>query len=228
MPRRVKAYHATSPEAFRSISRMGAIIPTAMRADDESIRRSCETDQERLIESGVTPVVIEAIRELIDEYLVRRSPLYRQPVDPDEIHSPCLEIISGWGEYVFLSTEYFINDRLTPFTGQWGFVFDGLELIENGAGVILDPFEYEALYATWESLYVTQKKKFPTIEEAKEALLASISKAKEGKEIFGQKAWRRTSIEGSYIFWSGPLPIDWAIEIWKAGEKMRPKERSNR
>lgn len=206
-----KAYHETTKEAFSSIMEDGAIVPLAIRIDDESLRASCDADISDVYrKEGIIPA--DAVRKLIEYFLKIRPPYHkRESIPPDTIHSRCLEILLGYGEGVLLNVGEWVGGLSMP-KKEYGFVFDTHELIEKGSVIVAGEFEY----GMWDR-FKGLPDEFWTSPGMINSVLAIANEIHKKIELRGQDA---LDYPVGYLFSSGPLPIDLAIEIWENGKRI--------
>jgi hypothetical protein len=226
----IKAYHATSPEAFEGILEGGAILPASMRVDPEALRGACDKAiSKRLEHLDVIPELKELVRafrdlaeEKISELQGRRS-LWSTQYDPKELHAHCFEYISGGTDFVYLQTGAWEDKAVQLFSRgkPWGFVFDAEELLTKGGLLFFNTLR------NWIDYEMFSFRRTSDIEDAHEFLLTMIDAffKDENNVEYGLQAIERIRIGSrSYLGWEGPLPIFMAKEIWKEGRRVHELE----
>lgn len=224
----IKAYHATSSEAFERILEGGAILPASMRVDPEALRVFCNNalSAPRYSLFSSLREVIEALRGLVDEKaneLKGREFLWPTQDDPEEFHASCLEYTSGGTDFVYLQARDWERKVVEIYSKRkfsggrlWGFVFDAEDLIRKGGLLFFNTLN------KWlqEELFATRLKKLDGKRDAREFVLATIDAFfRDDRNVkFGEQALRDLRSGGQYYMgWEGPLPIYLATEIWKEG-----------
>lgn len=227
-----KAYHMVSggEAALDLIFGEGVILPAAYRADIDQLRELCVDD----FQSRKNRFIKQALFKMLDREIARMTPA--EKTTPDKTYFRCADILAGDAWRVFLS----------PFDWHWarekgpsGFVFDADDLIRRGAS-----YRSMDFMTIWEDA-IDWNLKASSLAKAEQVLYQSLKKANEiagKKEAYGYAAieWlegSRLSLLGGVgnqdedageIVWRGPLPVEWATEVWLNGEPIQLEGRLSR
>lgn len=228
----IKAYHATSPEAFERILEGGAILPASMRVDPEALRAACTKHFSFYrYEVRYSEAFVKAIWDLIDQKaneLQGRMTLWTPQADPERFHSHCFEYISGGTDFVYLQPREWEGTVVQDFSGgqPWGFVFDVEELLSKGALLFLYTLKHW-MDDSIPSKFEAQSSLYVDVESAREFILETVDAFFRDNDnvAYGGDALKRLHDKRpGYLGWPGPLPIFMATEIWKAGRRVRDLE----
>lgn len=217
----IKAYHQVGSDAqepfkrealFDQVLELGEIIPATLRVARSEMNYECFTGpasvnlRSRFRNSGRH--ALEALEEMAVDIVDQL------PEDGSkQTHFNCVDLLAGDLDRVFLSP------------GRWyavpnGFVFDAIELLEEGAAFR----PVDLLGQLDRGLQEVSRGNYPNISEARYAIEAEIQDVLQSGQFFGAQAVRRLK---SYVkskktlgelVWDGPLPLDLAIEGWKEGK----------
>lgn len=223
----IKVYHAigtgryreTSPELeaelFDAIAAQGSIFPASYRVQraqmydrclglDRKVFRTCAKDSAK---------AFEAIREMAEEVVERL------PVDGDpHTKFTCLDLLAGDLDRIFLTVERWFGNIKN------GFVFNAEQLIEHGA-VVRDHDLLDEIHGAVERAC---QKSFATVSGARRSIEQSIRKTINAHTYQGSAAMELLldCVQDppciAELVWKGPLPLDIAIEAWRAGSRVFP------
>lgn len=214
----IKAYHQVGSDAqepfkrealFDQVLELGEIIPATLRVARSEMEFECFNGpasvnlRSRFKDSG--RYALEALEEMAVD-VIDQLP----EEGTKQTHFNCVDLLAGDLDLVFLSP------------GRWyavpnGFVFDAMELLEEGAA--FRPIDLLGQLDL--GLKEVSQSNYPNVSEARYAIEAEIQDVLQNGQFFGSQAVRRLK---SYIksgktlgelVWDGPLPLDLAIEGWK-------------
>lgn len=224
----IKAYHATSKIGFGHILTNGALLPLAMRAAPFAINELCQEEVQDHYSHYLPPRVVAALVEILKERVEafhKKAPNPPSVRSPQGIHMHCFEFITGGADYVYLSPLQWEETVVEYYSGgkPWGFVFNLVELLQNGAVLMREPFEWVlsrkmAAMARW-GLPKTK-------EEAKQAILDTLRHLDESllRWPVPEEELTLPNIDRYFVAFPGPLPIKRAVEIWADGTRDREFE----
>lgn len=204
-------FHQTSREALPAILQDGALIPLALRADDDSIRAFCEDDisSNRYKMWGMPDA---ALRDIIEYFLEVRPKGANDPVDLKAISTPCLEVIFGNGLGILLTKK--------KHMGGPAFIYDGEELLRNGGMLVVDPLD-----SLLRDLIEETPPEFWDSPRMVENFMDAALEVMEKMNVAGEPAVKKfPEFEYGWILWPGPLPVDAALAVEVDGKTMSPTE----
>lgn len=220
----VKAYHAVKFVAdVRRIVGEKEILPVVLRYPADVLHRAClnslsfnvkmgELSKRAVrILSGLLEILVADTREF------QRSAGRRPTSQRVATTLGCVDLLAGDGNLVFLSAWAWEMGYGTG-RGENGLVFDALDLVRRGARVRLGDFINEY----YDRIRV-EVAKAPTDEDAAVRIVQGILDVQQN-ELSGDEAMlllRRGGAVTPEVVWEGPLPVDWAIEIWESGVRLR-------
>lgn len=229
----IKAYHAIGTgvktpdyreiqaELFDKIAAQGSILPARYRLRRDEMRRRCSPSKE---EPGVgrelfemcrseNPIAFQALSEMAEEVIQALPP----HGDPGTKLS-CLDLLAGDLDRIFLSVDRWFGNI------ENGFVFNAEDLIRNGAVAR----ERDALDDIHNAIARACEKSFSTVAGARRSIQRGISLAVGRNTYRGSQAmaFLKECVErafcGAEVLWTGPLPLDAAIEAWRDGVRVFP------
>lgn len=219
----IPAYHyVSSPTALERILEEGQVVPAVHRLSGKTIRGICDETLDlvlRMYAVGAPPEIltgIQALRELGEE----AAAFYERIAKPagaefQTTKLQCVDILSGDGGKVFLAPWRW---PLVAHGKKTGLVYDAEDLVRRGAGYRPKDLMFDYSEAVWEGL-----RGWRTVGEAKGAILRSLKAALKW-EYHGEDALsglRASAGRRPEITWEGPLPVEWAMEIWSDGARSR-------
>ena len=195
------------------ISAAGVILPSAERMYRSDAIQACDVwwynnvmldlpfyAGKRTIKDRWRSALLDIVWERIDEL----------PEEPAGKRLPtmigCLDIMAGDHENVFLAVDAWVSYPRN------GFVFDAFELVAKGAGIRLDDFR------DGYRLALTKTGRAKSVGAMRDAILRAIGTVKR-HELHGREAkealLRFRHGEYTEVVWPGPLPVEWAMAVWK-------------
>ena len=239
-PKLIKAYHQVGTDSMSSEDRaglldlilgIGDVLPATQRVQRKEMYDECFNMKSEVTDPiyrkfpDATPKAMKALEQMAREW-VNRLP------EEGSAYSlfNCTDLLAGDLDNIFLSVDswYQAVDN--------GFVFDAEELLLKGAH-----FRHTDLLGHFdEAIQEAVGRDYPTVKEARwmiEGLLTGVldDRATRGKEgIFD--LWDCVEAAGDYegsspgchrgeVVWTGPLPVDLAIEIWREGKLIHRRKK---
>lgn len=216
-------YRAIQADLFDRIASQGSVFPARGRLTQKEIRRRCvpsELKEFLGVEGDLfeecrknSPNAWRAIGELIEE-VVETLPLEGE----SSTKFTCLDLLAGDLDRIFLTVDHWFGNI------QNGFVFNAEDLIRNGAVVrhrdILDD-----VYRTLERIC---GKDFSTVAGARRSIQRAIRKVIGENTYYGLSAieFLEDCVKRppciAEVVWTGPLPLEAAIEAWRDGVQVYP------
>lgn len=216
----IPAYHYVPGQAaLRGLLAEGRILPALFRLSAGTVGRICGETLDLVLRMYINPpepvlVGIQALRELAQEAAGHYA---AQGLGPElqETKLQCVDILSGDGARVFLSPwKWPVVSRGKPN----GLVYDAEDLVRKGARYRPRDLIFDYSQAVWEGL-----RGWYDVENAKAAIVASLHGVSrwEYRGADALEGLRASEGMRAEIVWEGPLPVEWAMEIWSGGERVQ-------
>jgi hypothetical protein len=220
----LKAYHQVFGEgALERVLEDGAILPGIYRLDPDWVESRCEESLAKMIRSSPGDVLGAgaAIRAQAD-YAISDIRKFQEILGASGFAQPtqleCIDIMFGDSYRIFLSMGEF------RFGGpQTGFVYDAYDLVKRGAVIREEDFmgEYEMIL----NRVISGRGDHLEISDPAERLQRLVADLQETESSstgdLARLSVNKDAASRAEIVWEGPLPIEWALEVWREGVRMR-------
>ncbi len=221
----VKAYHFVmgGGKAVDTIQSEGTLFPALYRLHPATIQEQCEEFVDNLTYSAEQDpskeASVMAVKELIDDRIGELYVAQEQRLGEEErTQFQCDDLIAGDLGLVFLSLEdwaYAMYGYHRIDFKQNGFVFDAKHLLKHGALMrnadLLDLYGLAVTELIWHEHYAT-------VDDAKTALLIKFDTIQRLHQ-FESIPKGGPPLAAELVF-PGPIPVEWAIEVWKDGREL--------
>lgn len=218
----MKAYHFVlgGAKAIDKILSEGEILPAIYRLDPHEMQDRCldvlDTFEYAAQKDPSKEAAVVAVKELIDE---RIGEIY---VAQDQIPSVeggtrfrCEDLLAGDLGWVFLSPKDWAYELYGVSFHPNGFVFNVRTLLKEGGMLrnadLISLYELAMTDLVWGESY-------DTVTEAKRVLENKLTRIQAGHET------NKIPVGGpppaSELVFPGALPVEWAVEIWRDGERI--------
>jgi hypothetical protein len=224
----ILAYHKmSSNRAMDAILEAGRIVPAIFRLHPDKIGSLCE----ELVNPYRGTPTEEALRELVNEALEYFASM-RVGSGTHETALKCEDILAGDAGRIFLSPGNWSEAGRGLGWPNSGFAFDAERLIQEGAAYRPDDIGYRFRSVIQKVAEIGAD----SVEESKAMIVNGFNELLSKGQMFGSQALKeieiyrlrqgeervppyerrkRTWHSQDEILWDGPLPVDWAVEIWR-------------
>jgi hypothetical protein len=235
----IKAYHRVpSNKAFHEILKAGALLPAVYRAHPEAVVEACTQEMNKIVEASMTPAragVTRILEERVDQIEAIQEQEGITPIPNPDSMLWCADLAGGDFQRVFLTPGVFVGDSAARGWPLTGFAFDAEELIQKGAEYRREDFLSDFRFAlrkvlesdlSEEEAYAQASQNIDLVldqaldgETALEAIQIYDDPSKDPRE-HPKYDWPSRS----EVVWTGPLPLDLAVEFWLNGKAYSPAD----
>lgn len=233
----IKAYHrVSSDEAYEAILSIGSILPAAYRIDPDQAVEMCEKElgdigfQTTEARRGVARLLDERVREVIE--LQERESVRSARAPATMLF--CADLLAGDFMNVFLSPGGFTSASLARGWPLSGFGFDAEELVRRGAEYRPQDLLFSFRHAVAKTMRtgLGEQESYKAVKQELERQRHGTlyeDAALEALKVFDDPAHDPTSHKkydwpsNAEVVWTGPLPLDLAVEVWGSGELLETR-----
>lgn len=220
---------------MKELLREGVLYPALNHVSTAWIQVACVEDVHSLVdemhrgEQAVFGEAVDVLRAMVDHEAQMIDEFQREEgIEGKSRHSnlTCLDILANDFDKIFLM----VFNWITPRPASGGFVFDANFLIKKGAvvrsGDLLEHYreglkEVIASHLPEEGYEEAFKGKIAEVLKKNEwrgEAATSLLKSLEKKQMERVKHGGKGEVE---LVFEGPIPLEWAIEAWQDGEKLK-------
>jgi hypothetical protein len=224
----ILAYHrVASNKALEAILESGQIVPAIFRLHPDKISALCN----ELVEPYRGTLMESALGELVEEALNYFASM-RIGSGTHETALKCEDILAGDAGRIFLSPGNWSEAGRGLGWPLSGFAFDAEHLIQEGAA-----YRPDDIGSRFSGVILkVSEKQATSVEETKDMVVNGFNELLSKEQLFGDQALKEIGIyrlqqgeeltppyerrkrnwhSGDEILWDGPIPVEWAVEIWR-------------